>query len=373
MAKAPAAPDYVNPTAPPEADALVRDLIAANPGVLTPASFSFRVFHKNDPTTAGGRFVGKIAYERFSEEGVAEAFGIAGDFYADLVSNSTAARGNLRRIHFGVGENLVPAKPTAPTAPGAGLGGTPAVPTGGGVLDVLLPMFLESQRQQGALMIALATKPAPASGMSDAVMSTILGHALTKSPVSDVVSLAEKLAGKLGEKDEPEERGGGMGVEVVRTLRQLLTMAEKHPGVAPAAPVAHTTPAPGAGGATAPGPGASPAAAPSNGGGAERPDPAKLGEIERFALFGSRAVPMLIEYATDPEPSIEAAAAMIEAQAIRAGIDPAKFAEADDIDADVIDPVLAHFPELAPHRAFAKAAVEAVAEDYAEDEDEKPE
>ena len=382
MAKAALTSEPVNPLAPIEAETMVAEFVAAHPGAVAPANFSFRVFHRNDPTKAVGRFVGTIDYERFSEEAVAEKWGIAGDFYADLVCNRSVIgrRGNLLRIHFGIDENLV-ATSTAPAAqaPTTGLAGTAPV-TGSNVLDVLLPMFLESQRQQGQLMIALATKPAPASGMSDALMTTILGHALTKSPVSDVVALAEKLSGKMGERqdqdDGAEDRGGGMGVELMRTLRQMLRLAEKAPAGGPMNPPTPThepAPAPITAPDTAPAanPPTSPAPDAKGPGlsGTPKANPADLDDVGKLRLFGARVVPQLIDFATDPEPSIDGAASMIEATAIRCGIDPAKFAQADDLAADVVDPVVGLYPDLSPHRAFALAALEALADQYADDDD----
>ncbi len=377
-------PDPINPFIPAEIDAAVRARIEANPGGdVTPQTFYVRCFHNNDPTKQRGEYCGRIDYTVFSEEVAAERFRLAGDFTGQICcTNSAKVRGTVREFTFSISPTMLPraAAPVTPAAPAAaGLGGTP--PTGSNVLDVLLPMFLESQRQQGQLLIAMATRPAPTSGMSDTLMSTILGHALTKSPVADVVALAEKLSGKMGEQRDDEDddgRGGGMGVELVRTLRQMLRLAEKSPAGGFPTPTPAPTPTPNP---HEPNPPTAaqdePAKQPTPTTTHERPageqrkvNPAELDDVGKLRLFGSRVVPQLIDFATDPAPSVAAAASMIEATALRSGLDPEQFADADSLEHDVLEPVVGFYPELAPHKAFALAALEAVAEQYTDDDEE---
>lgn len=370
MAKTVAA---INPNVPEEAEAIVRQLIEAHPGQLSPEHFRFRVAHLADPTSSVGRTLGNIDYLRFSEEAVAQAWGLAGDFYADLQCSNVLARGNLRRIRFGIAEQLLPQRP-------AGLGGFAApapTATAPAPLD-LTALLLAQMKQQGDLVIAMLGRPsAPAAApVSDRLMEILLTQALTKTPASDLLTFFDAMKKRTGAEDDDqdddrESRGGGLAVEALRLFRQL---AKSAPTPTPApittAPAADApradNPPMAAASASAQ---VSPGGAPTNAAGAERVDPAKLSELDRLRLFGQRVVPQLIDFATDPVPSVAAAAAMVEATAIRSGIEPTQFADADDVAADIVDPVIGFYPELADHRAFAIAAVEAVAEQYEDDED----
>lgn len=379
-------PTIVNPGAPMEADAVVGGLIDAHPGQLNPSHFRFRVYHLADPTSSTGRCLGNIGYERFSEEAVAAAFGVAGDFYADLQCASALAPGNLKRIRFGIAETLLP-RGQQPAAL-AGLAPAPA-PAAGSPID-LTALLLAQMKQQGDLIIALLGKPAApaAAPMSDRLVELLFSQAVTKTPAADLITFFDAMKKRTtaaeDTDDEPEApTGGSIGVELLRTLRALVKVPPQL-GALPNPPTPAPTPAPPApepaadphapyptlASASASSASSSPGGSPNNAAGAQRVDLATLGPDERLQLFGRRVVPQLIDYATDPAPSIDAAAAMIEATAIRSGLDPAKFAEADDIADDIVDPILPFYPELLPHRDFAIAAVQAVADQY--DDDEEP-
>lgn len=378
----------VNPNAPEDADAMVRQLIEANPAQLTPAHFRFRVYHLADPTSSTGRCLGNIGYERFSEEAVAQAFGVAGDFYADLQCASALAPGNLKRIRFGIAEQLIPRGTTPATL--AGL--APAPQPAGSPID-LTALLLAQMKQQGDLIIALLGRPAaPASApMSDRLVELLFSQAVTKTPAADLITFFDAMKKRTAAAEEADDEpdaptGGSIGVELLRTLRALVKTTPQLgalPHTPPAAPTpsaitAAQAPEPAAAPHTIPPTQAasaasaseSPGGVPTNAAGAQRVDPSTLGETERLQLFGRRVVPQLIDCATDPTPSIDAAAAMIEATAIRSGLDPANFAQVDDLAADIVDPVAAFYPELLPHREFAIAAVQAVADQYDDDDDE---
>lgn len=338
------------------------------------------VLHCPDPSSSVGYKLGSVDYATFSEELVAAKWRKAGKFFGDIVGPSM---GNIRRFYFGIADELVAAQP--PTAGGTLAGVTPAAaaaPAAPAPLDVNA-LLLAQMKQQGDLIIAMLTRPQPAaapSGINDRLLEFLLTQSASKTPAGDLIAFFDAMKKRTGDVDQAEDdepaSGGGLAVEALRLIRDLARNAGRATPPTPIVDAPPRQPPHNPSRAEAPAPGQERPAgdAPGTVAGGQEPkaNPANLDDVGKLRLFGERVVPQLIDYATDPTPSVEAAAAMIEATAIRCGIDPQQFADCDDIAGDIIDPVVGFFPALAPHRDFAIKAAELVAEQYGDDEDDKP-
>jgi hypothetical protein len=384
----------VNNDVPDDIDATARELVAA--GVPLEKLY-IEVRMVTNANTGNGIFIGKIPYVGFTEAKAAQLAKSAGEFVGILKTQKAEFAGERIRWRFEVSDVAFAAMPptpatAAPTAPG--LAGMPTPSTGGSMAEWMIGMMmqaqrdaaqqnLDAQRRQHELTLAMLNtqRQTPQTGFGDKIMELLFAKALDKSPASDAIALMDALdkrrkpTGDDADDAEPAEPSMvGMVLKALTALAQAGANqnATQRPQADQAAQPAtiQQQPAPQLAGSTEPAPvvafTAQPEATPD-----AKVDPKTIDENQRLILFARRAVPALIDAATDPTPDVDAAAMMVASIAKRCGLDPEKWKDTDA--AEIVDSAIALCPELATHRAFAVQAIDAMKAAYDEEDEEEDE
>lgn len=296
---------------------------------------------------------GVVDYTQFSHEFVAQTWGYAGEFCADLQTRDSRWPGNRRRGRFGISPAMLPK-----TAP-AQMGGVEKPIGLEGMMAAMMQMTLSAQQQQTQVLTALIGRPERApqtSPVMETLVSTLLAKALERTPVSEVLALREALGDAQGPRGEEKDSTLSIVREGVKLVGTLAEAAKAAPSPAGQAAQAATT-------ATAATPATTPASVST--------DPATLGEFDRLKLFAARIGPELVSFASDAKPNAEAAAQFCVSVALRVGIDPvaAFAASADKIEAkatEAIDALKLIYPPIGAHERFVRQVWVELAEEYGE-------